>query len=190
MKALLVMLAVAVSLSGCVTRSQKVVDYQKASRRDSDAIFSAGVPADGYWNSPYAKTHDTAGYIASVRARQAKEHGEERAQFDRDAPMLLQQTKACISGNYVLSEAELAVVAKRCFPQGYNYGRVPPRWRDEVAASAASELAPHYAEVRAQMKNEARQQAADDRAQAVQDKRDREAAAKRAYDNSLKSLVE
>lgn len=190
MKGLVVILVIAVSVSGCVTRSQRAMDDHMAFSRDSAALNSAGVPSDRYWHSPYAKTHDTAGYIASVRASQANLQSEERAKFDRDASLLLQQTKACISGNYVLSEAELAVVAKQCFPQGYNYGRVPPRWRDEVAASAASELAPHYAEVRAQMKIDARQQAAEDRAQAVQDKRDREAAAKRAYDNSLKSLVE
>ena len=193
MKGLLALLVVSVVVSGCVSRSQKAMDYYNATRHDEAILRASGVSypdIQEYEQSKFAKTHDMKGFLMSKKARQAKASDEQRAKFDQDFPLLLKRTKACVMRNDFLSEKELPIVAKQCFPADHNYGRTPYAWRDEVINKAAADLSPHFDQVRAQMKAEARRQAVEDRAQAVQDKRDREAEAKRAYDNSLRSLVE
>lgn len=193
MKGFLAMLAASVMLSGCVTKSQQVLDDYNARKHDEAVLRASGVgypDIQEYEQSKFAKTHDMKGFLMSKKAQQKKEIDANRAPFDQDAPALLKQTKACVMRNYTLSEQELPVVAKQCFPEGYNYGRTPYAWRNEVINRAVADLSPHYTTVREQLRKEARQQAIEDRAQAAQDKRDRDAEAKRAYDNSLKSLVE
>ena len=104
--------------------------------------------------------------------------------------MILKRVKGCVLGNNYLNQKELPVAAKRCFPDDRDFGRTPPAWKDEVTNKVVVELTPYYASVYKKMQAEAHQQAVQDRAQAAQDKREREAAAQRAYDNSLRSLVE
>ena len=195
MKGIIALTTLAILLSGCSikTREQRAMEEHKQFSQESRALLEAGLDQSGareYYSSNYGKTHDLQGFIRLKKAQQAKESEAKRAQFDQDYPLLLKRTKACVMRNDFLSEKELPIVAKRCFPDGHNYGRTPYAWRDEVINKATADLSPHFDQVRAQMKAEARQRAAEDRQQAAQDKRDREAEAKRAYDNSLRSLVE
>lgn len=190
MKGLLALLISSVLVSGCVSKSQKELEARTHDVKILRASSVSEQDIQEYERSKFAKTHDMKGFLMSKKAQKARASDEQRAKFDQDSPLLLKYTKACVMRNDFLSEKELPIVAKQCFPADHNYGRTPPAWRDEVIDRAVADLSPHFDQVRAQMKAEARQRAAEDRQQAAQDKQDREAAAKRAYDNSLRSLVE
>lgn len=194
MEKVMVLLFTGVLLAGCglKTGSQRAMDDFKAQQRDESLIQASGVRVsiNEYYKSSFAQTHDVRGFLAYTKAKQAKALDDKRAKFDQDFPKLLKITEACVLGNDYLSEQELPIVAKRCFPVNFNDGLTPSVWREEVINKSVADLSPHFAKVREQMKAEARQRAAEDRQQAAQDKRDREVEAKRAYDNSLRSLVE
>ena len=194
MEKVVVLLLTGVLLAGCglKTGSQRAMDDFKAQQRDESLIRASGARVDinEYYRSRFAQTHDVQGFLAYSKAKQAKASAAKRAKFEQDFPKLLKITEGCVLGNEYLSEQELPIVAKRCFPIDFNNGLTPLAWREEVVNKSVADLSPHYAKVREQMKVEARQRAAEDRQQAAQEKRDREAGAKRAYDNSLRSLVE
>ncbi|MEE3505188.1 hypothetical protein QN399_02730 [Pseudomonas sp. 10C3] len=194
MEKLMVLLLAGALLAGCglKTRSDRAMDDFNAKQRDESLIRASGVRVDinEYDQSHFAQTHNVRGFLADTKAKQAKALDDKRSKFDQDFPKLLKITEGCVLGNYHLSERELALVAKQCFPDDFNRGLTPYAWRDEVIKKSVEDLSPHFAKVREQMKAEARQRALEDRQQAAQDKRDREVEAKRAYDNSLRSLVE
>lgn len=194
MKELLALLVVSVMVSGCgiKTQSDRAMDDFKAQQRDEALIRASGERVDisDYYRSRFSRTHDVKGFLAYSKTKEANELAVKRAKFDQDFPKLLKITESCVLGNHHLSDRELQITAKQCFPSNFNNGLTPPAWRNEVIDKAVADLSPHFDQVRAQMKAEARQRAAEDRQQAAQDKQDREAEAKRAYDNSLRSLVE
>lgn len=194
MEKVVVLLLTGVLLAGCglKTGSQRAMDDFKAQQRDESLIQAsgAGVDIQEYYKSRFAQVHDVKGFLTYTRAKQAKALADKRTKFDQDFPKLLKITESCVLGNHHLGEQELPIVAKQCFPVDFNNGLTPPAWREEVINKSVADLSPHFAKVREQMKVDARQRAAEDRQQAAQDKRDREAEAKRAYDNSLRSLVE
>ena len=190
MKGLLALLISSVLVSGCVSKSQKELEARTHDVKILRASSVSEQDIQEYERSKFSKTHDMKGFLMSKKAQKARASDEQRAKFDQDSPLLLKYTKACVMRNDFLSEKELPIVAKQCFPADHNYGRTPPAWRDEVIDRAVADLSPHFDQVRAQMRAEARQRAAEDRQQAAQDKQDRAAEAQRAYDNSLRSLVE
>ncbi|MBA5956409.1 hypothetical protein GIB64_03110 [Pseudomonas lactis] len=194
MKGLLALLMVSLMVSGCgiKTQSDRAMDDFKARQRDEAVIQASGqrVSINDYYRSRFSQKHDVKGFLAYSKSKEANELAVKRAKFAQDFPLLLKRTKACVMRNDFLSEKELQINAKQCFPYNFNNGLTPPAWSNEVIDKAVADLSPHFDQVRAQMKAEARQRAAEDRQQAAQDKRDREAEAKRAYDNSLRSLVE
>lgn len=194
MEKLLVLLLTGALLTGCgmKTASQRAMDDFKAQQRDEALIRASGerVDINDYYRSRFAKNHDVKGFLAYSKNKQANELAVKRAKFDQDFSKLLKITKSCVLGNHHLSEKELQITAKQCFPSNFNNGLTPPAWRNEVIDKAVADLTPHFDQVRTQMKVEARQRAAEDKQQAAQEKRDRATEAQRAYDNSLRSLVE
>lgn len=190
MKGLLALLIFSVLVSGCISKSQKELEARTHDVKILRASSVSEQDIEEYERSKFAKNRDMRGFLMSKKAQKARASDEQRAKFDQDSPLLLKHTKACVMRNDFLSEKELQITAKQCFPSNFNNGLTPPAWSNEVIDKAVADLSPHFVQVRAQMKAEARQRAAEDRQQAAQDKRDREVEAQRAYDNSLKSLIE
>lgn len=187
-------------LAGCQTRWAEEEAMKREIRQAFDAanqLRTAGLNDDYgiYKKSEYAKTNDVAGYIKFRNDQRRQEEEESTRTYKQAIPSLSEAVRSCVlkSGTpeYYRKSPSTCFsqlpYAQRAPLVDKRLGIIPDYRIEEVIGPISKELKADHDEKVSQEWTDTvmRLRAADRRKVAAQ-----EAAAKRAYENSIKSLVE
>lgn len=198
---IVVLLAAILSLTGCSHSKWAQIEEMKREQREISAadrqLRSVGLDRDYplYKRSEFAKNNDVAGYIKFRNNQRVQQEEESTKLYKQAVPSLSEMVRSCVlkSGtpSYYRKDPET------CFSQltdaqkapliDKRLGIIPEYRKDEVVGPIGKELkAAHDERVTQEWTDTVMRLRAADRRKVAGQKE----ASKRAYDNSIQSLVE